>query len=326
MNQFALQELRRLRNEIAHGRQHPDAESLKGRLQGLGVAVPPGDPQQVVVDLFRSLELGGEDSLPPALIDVVRQLLEGRSAKVACDPWAGLGALAELVKDVTHAQQSIACAQSPTGDALGRLLAPELDWRSGDFADPLSFLQSFDDPIDIVASVLPYDVRAPQALEVPGDAGSTVRSRDLASILLAATCQRLAPQGIGLFVVAPRFFSTQSILRDLPRLGVGVEAALALPAGIFGPSAHISAYLIVIRKRESGRMFVAQLSQDRHTNSQIVNNLRTGDAQGALELGHLVDPDDFRERVDPTSNPLGVAIARYLTITRLNRGGFFVVG
>jgi hypothetical protein len=41
-------------------------------------------------------------------------------------------------------------------------------------------------------------------------------------------------------------------------------------------------------------MFVAQLSQDPHTNRQIVANLRETRADGALELGRFVTPDEFR--------------------------------
>ena len=41
-------------------------------------------------------------------------------------------------------------------------------------------------------------------------------------------------------------------------------------------------------------MFVAQLSQDAPTNSQIVANLRDGRADGALELGRFVTPVGFR--------------------------------
>jgi len=295
MNEGLLQSLRELRNEIAHGQERPDVEFLANRLGELEITVPPADLQWFVADLLRSLSGHGENFVPPVLLDVVRILLEGRSANVACDPWAGLGVLAASVHEVTHARTTIACAQFPTSDALARVLTPQLDWRLCRLANPLAFLDALTEPIDVIASVLPFGVRAPETLEICDSSGERVRSRELAPILLAATSMRLSPEGVGLFVVSPRFFFDQrSILTDLPRLGLGVEAALALPAGSFAPYTGISTYFVVVRKRVSSQMFVAQLSRDLHTNRQIVANLREANADGALELGRFVATGSFR--------------------------------
>ena len=295
MNQDLLQELRKLRNEIVHGQRHSDLDYLANRLQERAISVPLADLQWFVAELLRSAGGHGENFVPPVLLEVVRCLLEGRSANVACDPWAGLGILAAVVHEVTHARRTIACAQFPNSEALARVLTPQLDWRVGGLGDPLAFLETLNDPLDVVASVLPIWVQTPEALEVSDSSGERVRSRELASILLAATSMRLSPEGVGLFVVTPSFFVAQkSILRDLPRFGLGVEAALALPGGSFAPYMSIPMYLVVVRRRASVQMFVAQLSDDLHTNQQIVANLREGKADGALELGRFVAPEEFR--------------------------------
>lgn len=112
MNQVLLQELRKLRNEIAHGQRHSDAEALGKRLQALGISVPPEDLQWFVADLLRGFSDIGEHFVPPVLLSVIRSLLEGRSADVACDPWAGFGVLAATVQEAVHARKTIACARN----------------------------------------------------------------------------------------------------------------------------------------------------------------------------------------------------------------------
>lgn len=293
MNQALLQTLRALRNEIAHGQRHADAEYLGRRLKELGISVPPEDLQWFMADLLRGFSPIGEHFVPPVVLNVMRALLEGRKAGVACDPWAGFGVLATTIADAVQAKRTIVCTRNQQNAALGRVLAPNLDWH---VADPLLFLETLTNSLDVAASVPPFGVRDCQPVELPAESGEPVRlAGDLASALVAAASSRLTPEGCGLFVVASSFlFAQWSVLRDLPRLGLGLEAALALPAGTFAPFTSISTYLIVVRRRPSAQMFVAQLCQDPHTNRQIVANLRERRADGALELGRFVTPEDFR--------------------------------
>jgi hypothetical protein len=293
MNETLLQSLRALRNEIAHDKLRRDAGFWAKRLQDLEISVPPADRQWFVAELLRGFSEVGEHFVPPVLLAVVSLLLEGRRTSIACDPWAGFGVLAASVHEAVCAEKTIACTRNTRNVALARVLAPQLDWHSG---DPLAFLETLIDPLDVIASVLPFGLRASQAVELRSESGELVRcAGELGPIVLAAASMRLSPEGLGIFVVPPSFFSApQSILRDLPRLGLGVAAALALPAGSFAPFASICAYLVVVRKRALAEMFVAQFSPDIHINWQIVANLREGKVDGALELGRFVVPEKFR--------------------------------
>ena len=81
---------------------------------------------------------------------------------------------------------------------------------------------------------------------------------------------------MGLFVISPSFFFSQrSVLRHFDALGLGVEAALALPSGAFAPYTKISTYLVVIRRYSIPRLFLAQLSSDVNTNPDISPDCRT---------------------------------------------------
>jgi hypothetical protein len=88
MNATLLQELKNLRNEIAHGRRRADVESLGRRLQELGISVPPGELQWFVADLLRGLGDVGEYFVPPVVLNGIRFLLEDRSTGAATSRFA----------------------------------------------------------------------------------------------------------------------------------------------------------------------------------------------------------------------------------------------
>jgi hypothetical protein len=282
-------ELKKLRDRIRANEQDADLlNALATSFRDLGISIPHGTIQSFVADLFRGFSDSGEYFVPPTLLSVVHSLLEGRSAKVVCDPWAGLGVLALTAQEIVHAAKTIACVLNPHVFALGRILAPGLQWH---FGNPLIFLDTLSEPLDVVVSVPPFGLRA---RDVPS--GVVYGPGDFAQTLLTSASRRLSPDGIGLFVVAPSFFSFASnfILRELAGLGLSVEAALTMPAGSFAPFTNLTTYLIVIRKQRLTQMFVAQLSQDTKTNDQILKNLQEKRADGAVELGRFVSPEEFR--------------------------------
>ena len=112
---------------------------------------------------------------------------------------------------------------------------------------------------------------------------------------MATAAVRLSADGVGLFVVPPSFFfSPRSVLHHFANLGLSVEAALALPSGSFAPYTNIPTYLVVVRKRSTERMFVAQLSSDVNTNRQIVSNFTEGRDTCTVEFGRFVEPLSFK--------------------------------
>jgi hypothetical protein len=236
---------------------------------------------------------GGLLYVPSWLAGVFSAVIEGVSPKVICDPWAGIGLLAGALRESSRPEQAIAFTPNQGEFALGRVLAPEVAWRVG---DPLHLLGEMTAALDVVASILPMNAKVTSPLKVGLPNGATVESSgDLGSVILVAASMRLSASGMGLFVVTPSFFSSQrSVFRQFGDLGLGVEAALALPAGTFAPYTNVPAYLIVVRRKPSRRMFVAQLSTDANTNLQIVGNFRRGREGGSLELGRFVAPESFR--------------------------------
>ena len=227
------------------------------------------------------------------LASVFTALVQDLSPRTLCDPWAGVGVLAAVLQEATGANDVLAIANT-TGDlALGKVLLPQAVWQ---MREPALSIGDGRSEFDLVASVLPMNVRSGQPLRLTLQSGDEVEiADDLGHQLLVASSMRLSASGVGLFVVAPSFFfSPRSVRQRLDSLGLGVEAALALPPGTFAPYTNVPAYLVVVRKQLCRRMFVAQLSPDSHTNLQVISNLKQQTEGGSLELGRFVAPESFR--------------------------------
>jgi len=268
-------------------------EFLAERIDRAQLRVPPGELQGFVSGLARELGGFGAHSVPEVVLDVVRTLLAGHSADTACDPWADLGVLAATVHDVTNARKTFANEPLIGNLPLAQALTPQLEWRA---EDALAFLAAEGESFDVVASVLPMGLRLQTSIEFPTKSGDRLQlSGEMGAALLVAASLQLSATGIGLFVVTPSFFFARgSLVEELPQLGLCIAAALELPAGSLAPATNIPTFLVVVRKKVSEEMFVAQLSQDSRTNRQIIDNLREGRADGPLELGRLVAAKGFR--------------------------------
>ncbi len=236
--------------------------------------------------------MGGTFHVPEWLAGVFGALAKDFSPKTICDPWAGTGFLIEVLREACQPKEALAFTQIEAEHELGKVLVPEVSWQLG---EPLRLLDAVTQKFDIVASILPMNARSGPPPVVVSASGEKVELRDNpGNVLMVAASLHLSPSGVGLFVVTPSFFfSPQSVLRQFGVLGLGVEAALALPSGTFAPYTNISTYLVIVRPKPADRMFVAQLSGDEKSNLQILDNLRQGREAGALELGRFVDPLSF---------------------------------
>ena len=236
---------------------------------------------------------GGEVHVPEWLAGVFCALAKEASPKTICDPWAGLGFLIGALREACLPEQALAFTQNHAGLELGQVLVPEVGWQHG---EPLCLLDSLTQPLDVAASILPMGARAKHPIEVILPSGGSVElADDLGNLVMVAASMRLSSSGVGLFVVTPSFFfKQQSVFHRFSEFGLGIAAALALPSGTFAPYTNIPAYLVVVRRNPSTRMFVAQLSADTNTNHQVLANFGQGAEGGSLELGRFVDPNSFR--------------------------------
>ena len=235
----------------------------------------------------------GEFFVPNVVLKAVEGLLEGVSARIICDPWAGVGTLAATVKEITTAERVLVCTRNEEAASAGKDIIRSAEWYVN---DPLEWLDALDCDLDVVASVLPFGAKSNRSVTLTSMAGKPIELRDdLGNLIMAKAAVRLTEEGVGLFVVPPSFFFSQrSVLRHFNSLGLGIEAALELSSSTFAPYTNIKPYLVIVRKRPASLMFVGQLSSDLKTNSQIIANFKRGKEGGKLELGRFVEPFSFR--------------------------------
>lgn len=224
---------------------------------------------------------------------LIRKLLEGRTAHTLCDPWAGLGAMLAVAQRAVSGSRCIAFNMNASEGTLAKVLFPQAEWLIG---RPLSLLEELEERIDIIVSCLPFGARTDDSLTLADKEGNPVELKDdIGNLILASATAHLREDGVGLFVVpAGFFFRRRSVLGRFDDLGFNVDVALALPPGSFAPFTSISTYLVVVSKSLKKRMFVAQLSNDRNTNAQVLDNFTKGKEGGAIELGRYVDALEFR--------------------------------
>lgn len=289
-----LKALWNLADEIHRSPRQWDPETIAERVTALGLRLDGEGAGVWYPRLLQMLRLEHSPLVvPPVVISAVKELLQGRSASLVLDPFAGLGTLLGGALSVLPAARSIACTRVQAEYTLGRALLPQAEWMN---ADPVSVLQGLDSQPDVIVSIPPFGMRTHEPISVIASDGTQLEVKgDYGSGVIVAALERMAPKGIGVFVVPTSFFfSDKSVYRQFDRLDLGLEAALALMPGSFAPYANISAYLLVIRKGPVQRTFTAQLTGDGRTNKQVVSNFKNGREAESIELGGFVDPATFR--------------------------------
>src|SRR5882724_3058159 len=272
---------------------HADAKSILELLANNNVHFSPEDLR----DLRNLLAHGwGRTEPVPRIPDWLREvftvLARLHSPHSICDPWAGMAFLIETIRAATGAQRSYALSSNETDARIGRALTPGTDWK---FFRPTELLNSIPGDVDLFASMLPFGAKADHPFTIAHDGREIEIRSDIGGQVLVAASLKLSSSGIGLLVVPPMFFVSElSVRGQLNSLGLGVNAALALPPGTFAPYTNIGGYLVIIRPQLVAKTFVAQLSNDLKTNSQILENYSNAIAGGTLELGRFVESGSFR--------------------------------
>jgi hypothetical protein len=284
--------VRKLGSPIARGLVNFSGPDLAQRFSELGLSIRASESSILTAIILKEFSGYGVRQVPSLVLEVLDELLRGQSGGTVCDPWAAFGELLANVGKFTSASKALAFTQHDHEFALGSVLLGEAEWKLG---DPIVSLQSMKGALDLAVSILPFGLKTDRSVTLSRSDGTSVELRDdLANLLLASTAMRLRDDGLAAFVVPPSFFVRKGpVFRELRALGLGLQAALTLPAGTFSPYTNMPTYLVLLRRREIPHMFVGQLTNEQTTNSQVLANLKADKEGGQLELGRFVDPGVF---------------------------------
>lgn len=185
-----------------------DAAALAKRLSSLGPLISTKELPEVYPSIVKKLGRSGAPHsanmyyIPQLLRHVVEKLLEGHSANVVCDPWAGIGEMLATASVVTHATTQVALTTSQSQAALGRVLFHAAEWHIG---NPLQLLKSLKTDFDVVTSIVPFGVKT-DTIGLEGLDGSKIDLKDdLGHLILVSAAMRLGTDGVGVFVVPASF-------------------------------------------------------------------------------------------------------------------------
>lgn len=269
---------------------------------------------------------------PKLVVDLVADILDGVSAKAVCDPWAIIGDLLASAIRATHAHTAIAFMQGREICEVGRSNLPAAQWIEG---NPLAALREMDLKLDVVVTVPPFNARPVSSDLSEIDSRLPMLTSDLGSMILVHSALRLNDNGLGLYVVPPSFFFAKGAIRhEFDSLGLGLEAAFALPYGTFAPHTTIETYLIAVRRRPCHRIFVAEVASDTESPRLPVANFKAHSDAESLALGRYTDASAFidfnslriEERILPAARSFGaplVPLETLATSITLGRSGDF---
>lgn len=235
----------------------------------------------------------GEWFIPDQVIDTILRLAPG-GTRLALDPWAGRGFLLSALVEARAASGGVGISHG-TEYAFGKPLSAAFGHTWID-AEPFSWLEQSDHTFDLVASAISWGLR-PEArtFEVNGE---RVECRDdVGHLLAAAACLRLAPNGIGLFVVPASFAmrrEPRAVIRQLERLGLQLDALLYLPQRAFDPWTSVRGAIAVVRRGTRPTTFVAEVSDSEERLTVIFGNMAAHREGDDVALGRVVQTSEFR--------------------------------
>jgi len=316
-----LEEARRL---ARHGRATP--EDLIQALERLDVQLQPAELGEILShDELIEWECPG--SVASFICEYAQAV--GPIGRLL-DVWASGWLVLELIQALDP-DDTIALCPKPWLMSLASHIAgsERVRWR---VSDMLAGLSESDGLFDLIVGCLPIGLGPRESVEVVFS-GRTVRITDWKpNLVIASACSRLAEEGVGIFVVGPRFAfpdRRNSFFSMLRELGLYVEAYVSTPPGTWRKTS-LPFGLAFVRQGQSDSLFVGELSNIRARNGVLLSNLLRHEAGSDIGLGRVVSYVTFQgyqhlvgqERVAELEDRLGIPgipLAKIATAINLSK-------
>jgi hypothetical protein len=230
--------------------------------------------------------------IPPFISEFLSAYATDRKPKSILDPWAGIGSL--LLPIVEKNTIPIAKGISPIQAALE--VAQRMDehsaveWMHASGDAVLAALGTF----DLVVSSPPLGLHPVSAKFTTND--GEIEARDSETYIGALKAAlHLTEAGEAIFIFPNGFFFSDrsaSLREVLPKVGLFINAVIALPAGAFSHTS-IELNLVFMSRHSTLDLFVGRLSPEQEPKA-LLSNLKKRRAGPAPELGRLVANGEYR--------------------------------
>jgi hypothetical protein len=241
----------------------------------------------------------GEFCVPRGAREFIEAMAKWLKPRVVINPFAGYGELIEYVARIAEPEHSLAIERSQRAVSVGAYLTAEL---------PISWLceepsRAIENPVvknsapDLVVSCLPFGGK-PESRSLVLPIIGPVDIRDsLSHVALLEYAGLLTENGTAVFVTTNKFLFDQhpaSLRHVLRGASLHVSAALTLPPGQLRPWTGMPAMLVVVSRRDPGKVFLGELIQGEGRPELLAKNLQSGKEGSAPQLGVFVDPEDMQ--------------------------------
>lgn len=239
------------------------------------------------VEFLWGLGIGRNEGLcPPFVSNFVVKLLEDQSPKKILNPWLSEGSLLKPICDQFPSADVIGISRDVANLSSAKCLLEDKRTKLLHSIESVSEDETF----DLIVSALPFGMQPLTSATL-----DSVHLHDFQeNLILAHALRHLSERGVGIFVVAPSFFTTRHRHRLFPQLGsLGyyVDAAFSMPAGTFKPLTGVETYVVVMRRGEVRPFFVAEVGIG--AVETVLRHYKRRESARSPRLGTVVDPYTF---------------------------------
>lgn len=216
--------------------------------------------------------------IPEFLIQFISLIVNGNKPKSIFDPW------------LTRDSFPIRCGiKNYSGFCFGlenELLTKGLlqDENKILSCDGLNRIPHESNTFDLIISFPPLGMNSPTG---------EFKLRDYASNLFLESAKKINEGGLLVFLMPPKFVFDKIIKQAVIEADISIDGIFYLEEGSHYPLTSIGSYLVVATKGENTSTFTAKLSTDSKTNEIIYNNYCSKKEGYKIQLGKIVDYNEF---------------------------------
>lgn len=233
-------------------------------------------------------------SPPPFVVEAIIDILENQTFDFCLDPWAINGLLLSSLVETGIVKKGIGICLEPNQFNYCKELSQglKIEWVN---ALPLEWIGETADKYDLIISSPPWGVMVVANMFEKREYVNGIKDSDDA-LLLLLSCQKLKPDGIGIFITPKRFIlqnRPNGVYANLNKFGLTVDAVLSVPSGSFEPMTSLGGDIVIIRKSQPIPIFTGRLLPDPVQRKKTIDNLNNRRQDQDIIFGAIVKPDEF---------------------------------